>query len=248
MPYTYDEFAKLTEEQAIADVLKTLGGPLFDIMVKARADVTTRFPADLFPKIRVKSLANSEINAHATKLWQEENQLEWTLSDASGFLHLTHEATGLKIVLRRVDPKTRSLPKSNRTKVGTAYYLQSSCKKAGELKPREATLFNGNSGLLIPDLSGTRLIVAWDGAWDDIDNPLILCAYRPIDIAEYGRPNAYDFKMELTANKDEYAGLRFEPMPEAEPLPNLLVQEDEMEEERVNVESGQTEGNKPDIE
>lgn len=115
---------------------------------------------------------------------------------AHAILHLREGSSGLRAILRRVDPVTGKLPKTNATKASRAYYMQETCKGAGALKRLSQDDLFAPDGEVSPDLSDTRLILAWQ----ETDKAISVTAYRPLEVVPYaysGSARKYDFSLDL---------------------------------------------------
>ena len=98
---------------------------------------------------------------------------------------------------RRRDRRlTSKLPKTNATKASRAYYMQETCKGAGALKRLSQDDLFAPDGEVSPDLSDTRLILAWQ----ETDKAISVTAYRPLEVVPYaysGSARKYDFSLDL---------------------------------------------------
>ncbi len=127
MYYSPERFGKLDEAHAIADSLRELSPRLYETLNAARADLLDRYPSDLFWENQNNANMPRLINQRCARIWDDDR---WELSDKCGYLHLTESASGMRAILRRVDPITGGLPKTNATKASRAYYMQSTCKRS----------------------------------------------------------------------------------------------------------------------
>lgn len=193
MYYPLERFKMLDEAHAIADSLRELAPKLYETLNAARADLLDRYPADLFWDNQNNANMPRLINQRCARIWNDDI---WELSDQCGYLHLTESASGLRAILRRVDPISGGLPKTNATKASRAYYMQATCKGAGALKELAQESLFVPDGQVSPDLSDTRLILAWQ----ETNNSISVTAYRPLDAVPYGYvgpAKKYDFSLEL---------------------------------------------------
>lgn len=218
MLYSPEQFKSLDEAHALADGMVALAPRLYEILSEANADIKSRYPADLFWENQNRVNVSRLVNQRCARLWKNEG---WVLDDMQGYLHLREEASGLRAVLRRVDPITRSLPKSNATKAGKAYYLQRTCRGAGSLSPvAQDSFLSLEAGMITPDLGDARLILAWQ----DNDGILTVTAYRPLAPGSYGGSNRFDFSLELSDDSGMTGVEDFTPIEdEANLLPDLLL-------------------------
>ena len=92
---------------------------------------------------------------------------------------------------------TGKLPKTNATKASRAYYMQErACERAGALNETFAGRSVRARWRGIPDLSDTRLILAWQ----ETDKAISVTAYRPLEVVPYaysGSARKYDFSLDL---------------------------------------------------
>lgn len=193
MYYSPERFETLDEAHALADSLQDLAPKLYETLNAARADLLDRYPADLFWDSQNSANMPRLVNQRCARIWDDDN---WVLSDKCGYLHLTEGASGLRAILRRVDPITGKLPKTNATKASRAYYMQTTCKGAGELRRLSQDSLFAPDGEVSPDLSDTRLILAWQ----EIGEAVSVTAYRPLGVVPYGYTGPgkkYDFSLEL---------------------------------------------------
>ena len=219
MHYSPDRFETLDEAHAIADALRALSPKLYETLNAARADLLDRYPSDLFWEIQNNMNMPRLVNQRCAKIWNDD---EWGLYDKCGYLHLQENSSGLRAILRRVDPISSGLPKTNDTKASRAYYMQSTCKAAGTLKKINQDDFFSPAGKVVPDLSDTRLILAWQ----ETKRSIAITAYRPLETVPYGYTGTdkkYDFSLEL---RDEPAMeiSDFTPIEDTDDnlLPNLI--------------------------
>lgn len=110
MYYSPERFGKLDEAHAIADSLRELSPRLYETLNAARADLLDRYPSDLFWENQNNANMPRLINQRCARIWDDDR---WELSDKCGYLHLTESASGMRAILRRVDPITGGLPKTN---------------------------------------------------------------------------------------------------------------------------------------
>lgn len=221
MYYSAEQFRSIDEAQAIADGLRDLAPMLYETLNAARSDVVDRYPSDLFWDNQNRVNIPRMVNQRCARIW---TGAQWMLEDQSGYLHLREQDSGLRAILRRVDPITHGLPKSNATKASRAYYLQSSCRPAGALKPARNTLFTPQDAVA-PDLNDSRLILAWQ----EIEGRLSVTAYRPLEPARYGQANKYDFSL-LLADEPGVMVTDFTPIDDnTNLLPSLIA--DDVDEE-----------------
>lgn len=193
MYYSPERFGKLDEAHAIADSLRELSPRLYETLNAARADLLDRYPSDLFWENQNNANMPRLINQRCARIWDDDR---WELSDKCGYLHLTESASGMRAILRRVDPITGGLPKTNATKASRAYYMQSTCKGVGELKELAQDNLFAPEGEVSPDLSDTKLIPAWQ----ETDQTISVTAYRPLSVVPYGYTGSaqkYDFSLAL---------------------------------------------------
>jgi hypothetical protein len=220
MLYTKEEFSHLDEAHALTDLLKPISPMLYTVLTEARADLQTRYPSDLFWEHQNRQNLSRMVNQRAARLWPDSDSDSWALSDHTGFLHLRETATGLKMILRKVDPITRHVPKSNATKTNRVYFSQRNCIGVGRLnRVSQGTLFD--EGKFAPDLSSIGLVCVWD---ELLDEGIAITVYKTSSPGRYGNENPYFFKYELhdslpedtelkyTASENEYVDL----------LPDLL--------------------------
>ena len=193
MCYSPERFGKLDEAHAIADSLRELSPRLYETLNAARADLLDRYPSDLFWENQNNANMPRLINQRCARIWDDDR---WELSDKCGYLHLTESASGMRAILRRVDPITGGLPKTNATKASRAYYMQSTRKGVGELKELAQDNLFAPEGEVSPDLSDTKLILAWQ----ETDQTISVTAYRPLSVVPYGYTGSaqkYDFSLAL---------------------------------------------------
>lgn len=138
MYYPPEQFKMLDEAHALTDSLQDLAPKLYETLNAARADLLDRYPSDLFWDNQNNMNMPRLINQRCARIWNDDS---WVLSDKCGYLHLREGSSGLRAILRRVDPVTGKLPKTNATKASRAYYMQETCK--GGRGPQET--FAGRS-------------------------------------------------------------------------------------------------------
>lgn len=173
MYYLPEQFKKLDEAHALTDSLQDLAPKLYETLNAARADLLDRYPSDLFWDNQNNANMPRLINQRCARIWNDES---WVLSDKCGYLHLREGSSGLRAILRRVDPVTGKLPKTNATKASRAYYMQATCKGAGALKRVSQDDLFAPDGKVSPDLSDTKLILAWQ----ETDKAISVTAYRAV--------------------------------------------------------------------
>ena len=117
MYYLPEQFKKLDEAHALTDSLQDLAPKLYETLNAARADLLDRYPSDLFWDNQNNANMPRLINQRCARIWNDES---WVLSDKCGYLHLREGSSGLRAILRRVDPVTGKLPKTNATQKGFA--------------------------------------------------------------------------------------------------------------------------------
>lgn len=189
MYYPPEQFKMLDEAHALTDSLQDLAPKLYETLNAARADLLDRYPSDLFWDNQNNMNMPRLINQRCARIWNDDS---WVLSDKCGYLHLREGSSGL----RRVDPVTGKLPKTNATKASRAYYMQETCKGAGALKRLSQDDLFAPDGEVSPDLSDTRLILAWQ----ETDKAISVTAYRPLEVVPYaysGSARKYDFSLDL---------------------------------------------------
>ncbi|TCD53746.1 hypothetical protein EJ419_07205 [Alloscardovia theropitheci] len=132
-----------------------------------------------------RSVRASFINRAVAKACGEHALGDWTV-DESGYTHLTHKPSGLKIRLRSVDKKTGRAPHGGNTFAARARYNQ------GSLLGPECIQF-GVDG--IPDLSGINLMLVCD--YEKLDSTF-MTIHRPIENGKYGSGivSAYSYPLE----------------------------------------------------
>lgn len=234
MYYLPEQFEMLDEAHALSDSLQDLAPKLYETLNAARADLLNRYPADLFWANQNNANMPRLVNQRCARIWNDDS---WVLSDKCGYLHLTENASGLRAILRRVDPVTGKLPKTNATKASRAYYMQSTCKGAGALRRLSQDSLFAPEGAVSPDLSDTRLILAWQEKGDAVS----VTAYRPLTVVSYGDTDLakkYDFSLELLDKPMEVRD--FTPIEDNDDnlLPNLVL-DDISENETVEIQAEQ---------
>ncbi len=193
MYYPPEQFKMLDEAHALTDSLQDLAPKLYETLNAARADLLDRYPSDLFWDNQNNMNMPRLINQRCARIWNDDS---WVLSDKCGYLHLREGSSGLRAILRRVDPVTGKLPKTNATKASRAYYMQETCKGAGALKRLSQDDLFAPDGEVSPDLSDTRLILAWQ----ETDKAISVTAYRSLEVVPYaysGSARKYDFSLDL---------------------------------------------------
>ena len=197
MYYRQEQFKQLDEAHAIADSLQDFAPKLYETLNAANADLKKRYPHDLFSDSQNRVNLPRLVNQRCARIWND-NDDRWSLFDRCGYFHLEETASGLRTILRRVDPVSGGLPKANATKASRAYYMQSACKGVGELKVFPQHNLFADDDEVSPDLSDTKLILAWQETAKGIS----VTAYRPRKPVPYGYqgPAEYDFCLELTDN------------------------------------------------
>ena len=118
MYYPPEQFKMLDEAHALTDSLQDLAPKLYETLNAARADLLDRYPSDLFWDNQNNMNMPRLINQRCARIWNDDS---WVLSDKCGYLHLREGSSGLRAILRRVDPVTGKLPKTNATKASRAY-------------------------------------------------------------------------------------------------------------------------------
>lgn len=234
MYYSPEQFEMLDEAHALTDSLQDLAPKLYETLNAARADLLDRYPADLFWDNQNKANMPRLVNQRCARIWNDDS---WVLSDKCGYLHLTESASGLRAVLRRVDPVTGKLPKTNATKASRAYYMQATCKGAGALKKLSQDSLFAPEGTVSPDLSDTRLILAWQENGEAVS----VTAYRPLGVVPYGYTGPakkFDFSLELLDEPTEVKD--FTPIEDNDDnlLPNLVF-DDTSENETAGIQAEQ---------
>ena len=167
MYYLPEQFKMLDEAHALTDSLQGLAPKLYETLNAARADLLDRYPSDLFWDNQNNANMPRLINQRCARIWNDES---WVLSDKCGYLHLREGSSGLRAILRRVDPVTGKLPKTNATKASRAYYMQATCKGAGALKRVSQDDLFAPDGTVSPDLS-----------LDLLDKPVEVKDFTPIE-------------------------------------------------------------------
>lgn len=232
--YSPERFEVLDEAHALADSLQELAPKLYETLNEARADLLDRYPSDLFWDNQNNVNMPRLINQRCARIWNDGN---WVLSDKCGYLHLREGASGLRAILRRVDPVTGKLPKTNATKASRAYYMQATCKGAGALKTLPQNDLFAPDGKVSPDLSDTRLILAWQ----ETGKAVSVTAYRPLGVVPYaytGPARKYDFSLDLLDRPVEVRD--FTPIEDNDDnlLPNLVF-DDASENENTEIQAEQ---------
>ena len=194
MLYTEEAFKKLDEAHALTDLLQPIGSALYTVLDEARADLRARYPADLFWDHQNRQNLSRMVNQRATRIWSDFGSEDWLIFDHTGFLHICENQTGLRMILRKVDPITHHVPRANATEANRVYFSQSHCLGEGELTSLEqSTLFD--EGKLKPDLRRIQLVCAWDEVADD---SIDVTVYKPSEPGRYGHENHYFFKYQLS--------------------------------------------------
>lgn len=223
LEYSEERFRALSEKEAIYDSLQNLCPMLFDVLEEARADVKARYPSDLFTERQNRGNISRMVSQRSAKLWDERSDGSWVLCDRRGFLRIMEASTGLPCYLRRVDPITGGLAKANPSSTDRAFFSQQLCLGPGELTPMEKNLFSTHNRIS-PKLDRSHIILAWSG---EIDGPISLTAYRPIESGRFGAANKWDFSLALHGRMPDISDMEFIPTDgEENLLPTLIVDEE----------------------
>lgn len=226
MKYSSEDFVNLDEIHALADVLTPIGPALYTVLAEARSDLETRYPDDLFWPHQNRQNLSRLVNQRTARIWEQYGSDDWTLFDRSGFLHLRENETGVKLILRKVDPLTHGVPQSNATRASRAYFSQSQCIPKGQLQAVDPGLFD--EGKLIPDLHDIGLVCTWD---EMTDGGVSIVVYKTEGPGRYGEKNHYLFKFPLFDSVRGDEQYEFIPLQEDQEnlLPNLLADQTDVE-------------------
>lgn len=234
LEYSEERFRTLSEKEALYDSLQNLCPALFDVLEEAKADIKARYPSDLFTAQQNRGNISRMVSQRSAKLWNERSDGSWILCDRRGFLRIREVNTGLPCYLRRVDPITGGLPKPNPSSADRAFFLQQRCLGPGELTPMETDLF-ARHNRMSPKLDRSHIILAWSG---EIDEPVSLTAYRPIEAGRFGAANKWDFSLALQGRMPDISNMEFIPTDgEENLLPTLIVDEEVPEDLRLKPDS-----------